>query len=631
MSLKEYSADTGAALSDQVEGSTSDDSQFGVLALSLIAPSLTNPRKTFNEAKLADLAESIKASGVHQPILVRKLPPARMDDTFRNRGDGNPLPTHEIVSGERRYRASKLAGVATIPAMIRSLSDSEVLEIQIVENLQRDDLSELEEAEGYQRLCDETGLQKEQIGERIGKSRAYVYARLKLLALSNAARDALRKGELDASKALLIARIPDEKLQQKALDEATRQDYNGDAPSERAFKRWLQLNVMLKLSEAKFQITDASLCPAAGACPNCTKRTGASPDLFADVDGPDVCTDPPCFHAKEAAHTQQLVDQARAKGMNVIEGKEALELMPNKWSSIEGYRPLDDELRSALTERDLKGKVTVFVDPHDNEPIEVIPAALAAKAYAKSDSTGKNTKQRQAEQERDEERKRQELERDYHQRWRTKAIAAIEPRIRAGEIRTLSANLLRQIMLDLSGVDQRCSEEDVALSLGLADDFDDELIASTLRATDDNEVGYALLLTLLRSDRLARGQWNNGQYAVNPSSPVIDDLAGQLGIDLTAIQAGVQAEIRAEREPASSARDDLAAPPEGGAGGQKKSKPAAPAKKAKKVTAEEASKSIATALQELDAGPEGADEAADSPPTDGLSPLAAWPFPKGTY
>lgn len=102
--------------------------EFATIELTLIASSLTNPRKHFNPAKLAELAESIKTSGVHQPILVRPLPGSRVADTDRK-------VEFELVCGERRLRASQQAGVHAIPAMIRGLTDEQVLEIQIVENL----------------------------------------------------------------------------------------------------------------------------------------------------------------------------------------------------------------------------------------------------------------------------------------------------------------------------------------------------------------------------------------------------------------------------------------------------------------------------------------------------------------
>jgi len=122
---------------------------------------------------------------------------------------------YELVAGERRYRACKLAGLNTIPAMIRSLTDDQVLEIQIIENLQRDDLTELEEAEGYDALMTHSNFTVDQVGEKIGKSRSYVYGRLKLLELTEDSKQAMRVGTLDASRALLIARIPTENCNSK--------------------------------------------------------------------------------------------------------------------------------------------------------------------------------------------------------------------------------------------------------------------------------------------------------------------------------------------------------------------------------------------------------------------------------
>ena len=326
---------------------------FARLALAHIEPSLTNPRKTFDAAKLQELAESIKASGVHQPVLVRPLPGSRLEDTHLDPATGKKrtvLPTHELVAGERRYRASKLAGVADIPAMIRELTDDQVREIQIVENLQRDDLSELEEAEGFQQLMQHSGLNADQVGAKIGRSRAHVYARLKLLELGTEARAALSAGKIEASTALLIARIPDSKLQAKALKEILdgEHDYQEGKRvplSHRKALKLVQDNYMLKLSSATFSIIAADLLPAAGACDVCPKRTGAEPDLFSDVKSADVCTDPSCFHKKEEAHAAAQVAAAEAKGLTVIAGKEALELKPDGHGQytdkVKGYRRLD--------------------------------------------------------------------------------------------------------------------------------------------------------------------------------------------------------------------------------------------------------------------------------------------------
>ncbi len=315
-------------------------SEFAILKLALIEPSLTNPRKTFNPAKLTELANSIKASGVHQPVLVRPLPGSRVSDTARG-------VQYELVCGERRLRASQEAGVATIPAMIRVLTDAEVLEIQIVENLQRDDLTPLEEAEGYQALMDHATITADQVADKIAKSRSYVYMRLKLLDLCPDAKVSLRDGTIDPSRAVLVARIPDHKLQLKAMKEIVEGAgyYRGhrEPMTYREAATHVQQNYMLKLADARFNIKDESLVAAAGACTTCPKRTGHSPDLFADVKSADVCIDPVCFHKKEEAHAAALVSVAKAKGQTVIAGKEAQELALTNYNGtkFKGYRRLD--------------------------------------------------------------------------------------------------------------------------------------------------------------------------------------------------------------------------------------------------------------------------------------------------
>jgi len=322
---------------------------FARLQLAHIAPSLTNPRKTFDATKLAELAASIKASGVHQPVLVRPLPGSRVADTSIDPATGKRLavlPTHELVAGERRYRASKLADAADIPAMIRELTDEQVLDIQITENLQRDDLSELEEAEGYQALMQLTGINAEKVGERIGKSRSYVFQRLKLLDLCTDVRQALRDKKLEATTATLLARIPNEKLQIKALNEVLKGQWDGDGYATMSYRQaaaHVQREYMLALDKATFDIKAVDLLPAAGACSACPKRTGAEPELFADVKSADVCTDPVCFHKKEDAHTAAQAAAAQAKGLTVISGKEAAELKTQGYYSdkVVGYRRLD--------------------------------------------------------------------------------------------------------------------------------------------------------------------------------------------------------------------------------------------------------------------------------------------------
>ena len=143
------------------------------LPVDALAPGRYQPRKTMDDAKLAELAESIKAQGVIQPIVVREVPGAR----------GNGGKTYEIIAGERRWRATRLAGLAEIPVVIREVDDRTVIAMALIENIQREDLNPLEEAQSLQRLIDEFDLTHAQAAEAVGRSRAAVSNLLRLLEL----------------------------------------------------------------------------------------------------------------------------------------------------------------------------------------------------------------------------------------------------------------------------------------------------------------------------------------------------------------------------------------------------------------------------------------------------------------
>lgn len=149
------------------------------IAVEQIVRDPTQPRKTFDETKLRELAESIRTQGVIQPILVRR--------------DGSE---YRLIAGERRWRAAQLAGLHEVPAVVRDVTPAEAFELALVENLQRTDLNPLEEAEGYRRLVQEFGLTQEQVGERVGRDRASVANALRLLQLPDAVKELLASGAL---------------------------------------------------------------------------------------------------------------------------------------------------------------------------------------------------------------------------------------------------------------------------------------------------------------------------------------------------------------------------------------------------------------------------------------------------
>jgi ParB/RepB/Spo0J family partition protein len=336
---------------------------YTLLPLASITPSLTNAERAarYKPNSMAELAANIKTTGVRQPILVRRLPANRLADTFdtANANGAAQRPEYELIAGQRRWQASQMADLRTIPAMVATDmdDDADALRFQLVENLQREDQDPLDEAQGYQRLIDLTGAAKEDIGEQINKSRRYVYDRLSLLKLCPAARQAMATEGLDVSHALLIAKVPHDELQAKAIAYATAKNADTQSPpSVRQLQVWLRQNVMLDLKHATFKIADKTLCDSAGACTACPRRTGYAPDLFAHVQDADVCTDPVCYQHKAGLHHTQLKAIAEAKGYTLINGKEAKHIVgpgaPDD-KPLQGYSRLD-QVREDIDGRTLR-------------------------------------------------------------------------------------------------------------------------------------------------------------------------------------------------------------------------------------------------------------------------------------
>jgi ParB family chromosome partitioning protein len=309
------------------------------IALASIIPNVNNPRKHFDQVALKELAKSIESHGVRQPILVRP-------DQFEPKN-------YELIIGERRWRASKLAGKKDIPAIVDVLSDREALEVMVIENQQRQDVSPLEEARGYQALMNlgaDNGTAAhtaESIAAKVGKSVGYVYARLKLIALIPAAAEALDGGHITPGHAILIARLqPIDQVKailacfndhfdsKTAFEPQTEKFadlvkvYKGFEASalalipEKALREWIQDNVNLRLKDAPWDLTFEFLIPDAGSCAKCPKRSGSNPALFAEltVKGEDTCFDPACFKAKREAFVQLQIDIDKRKAREAAKG-----------------------------------------------------------------------------------------------------------------------------------------------------------------------------------------------------------------------------------------------------------------------------------------------------------------------
>ena len=169
------------------------------LRVSEIEPNRDQPRRYFDESALAELADSIRQHGVLQPLVVRPLA-----------GGG-----YQIIAGERRWRACRMAGVSEVPAVVREMTDVEAMEIALIENLQREDLNIMEEAAGYRTLMEEHGMTQDQVASRVGKSRPVVANALRLLNLPQEVAQMVREGRLSAGHARALLSIGDASLQKE--------------------------------------------------------------------------------------------------------------------------------------------------------------------------------------------------------------------------------------------------------------------------------------------------------------------------------------------------------------------------------------------------------------------------------
>ena len=176
------------------ENETEDSNNSVMLKISEIEPNRSQPRRDFDENSLSDLAQSISQHGLLQPLLVRPL----------------PIGGYQIVAGERRYRACRMAGLTEVPVTIRELSDTETMELALIENLQREDLSPIEEALGYKALIDEHGFSQEEVATSVGKSRPAIANSLRILKLPDSVLEYVKQDKISAGHARALLMLDNE-------------------------------------------------------------------------------------------------------------------------------------------------------------------------------------------------------------------------------------------------------------------------------------------------------------------------------------------------------------------------------------------------------------------------------------
>jgi ParB/RepB/Spo0J family partition protein len=354
---------------------TADPGHLIDIEVAGLIPNSWNHRRIDAE-DLKELAASMSAQGVLEPLIVRVDP--------KNTG------AREIIAGERRWRAAKLAKLKTVPCLIRQATDQEAREISAVENLQREQLTPLEEAENYALLLESKKV--EDLEAVLGKKRSHIYSRLRLRALTEPARHALAAGTLEASCGNLLATIGNPETQKRALKEILEGGEWIEDPSGRrlgtrgpmSFRRakaLIEKEYRHPLHGAIFDLNT----PLAGApgCRECPKRTGNCPGVAGP---PDVCTDPACFLRKDEACRLETLKPYKAKGHPVLSPAEAQKAIRKDWDGSLALAYDSPYVRSTdKVENDRKGRTYAALGKSVLPTIALGPAGQVIRLFVRKE------------------------------------------------------------------------------------------------------------------------------------------------------------------------------------------------------------------------------------------------------
>lgn len=197
------------AYTDDQRLKMNNDDSVQFIALELIRPNPYQPRKTFEEERLSDLTSSIQQHGILQPIVLRQT-----------------VQGYYIVVGERRFRASQLAGLTEVPAIIKELSDEDMMELAIIENLQREDLNAIEEAESYKKMMTDLNITQQEVARRLGKSRPYIANMLRLLQLPKKVAQMVQQGALSSAHGRTLLTLKDASKIKKTAKQAAQESWS---------------------------------------------------------------------------------------------------------------------------------------------------------------------------------------------------------------------------------------------------------------------------------------------------------------------------------------------------------------------------------------------------------------------
>lgn len=312
--------------------------------------SSTNPRKHFSESSIAEMAQSLKSVGLIEPLVVRSI-------------TGNEFE-FQIVCGERRYRAAVLAKLEKLLCVVKELNDDQVFEIQITENLQRENVNPLDECDAYHQLI-KKGNTLEDLSTRFGRTTDYIYNRMRLINLNEDARQHLESGVLPITAAIKLSFLTEDQqtnaIKRLIVVNEVNKKKQYFFTGLRELKNFFDNNVLMKLEYADFSKTDKKLYPEAGPCTTCPKRTGQN--LFNDIANKGQCLDSACFKMKHILHYTKLRQSlSEEKNTEVI-------FVARTWNAEKEYKELGSVIPVTGYDNFKKSKESqyaVYVGPETN-------------------------------------------------------------------------------------------------------------------------------------------------------------------------------------------------------------------------------------------------------------------------
>lgn len=414
---------------------------FKMIPIGSIRPSPQNPRKKIGD--LAELTASIKSKGILQPLLVRPV------------GE----TTYELVAGERRWTASKAAQLEEVPCMVRTMTAEHALELALVENVERNDLSPMEEARAFELLQKAYKRTVDDVASKVGRSLGYVRQRLRLTKLTTAFAKMLDDELLDVGGALVVAQFSAEtqdKIERAfyATERRTSEGWVSRKKGERITRAEVLGAIESfthRLAEAPFLTTDAGLVSAAGACTTCPKHTGRQGDLYDVTEQTDTCLDDACWSDKARAQFDVRAAEHKKRGLPVLSDAEAKKVLQHGRVAYEAekrFTPVDaathiGEKRKLVAE--LVGEDaprTIAFDVSTGRTVELFDAKQANAAIAaarkeheaRAKSRKKNAEPTKADEGAAREAAEHKRRKALYERRRLVACAAADGQVKSGRV-----------------------------------------------------------------------------------------------------------------------------------------------------------------------------------------------------